>query len=60
MHNAKSLLAIVAILLCAGCDKSTVSAQNLSDHTAEIANGVYSYGPGDEYFSINSSNSPQR
>ncbi|MCH7679429.1 MBL fold metallo-hydrolase, partial [candidate division KSB1 bacterium] len=31
---------------------TTVSAQTLPDHVARIAGDVYSYGPGNEYFSM--------
>lgn len=44
--------AVVAILVYAGFSSTTVSAQALPDHTARIAEGVYSYGPGDGYFSM--------
>ena len=44
--------AVVAILVYAGFSSTIVSAQALPDHTARIAEGVYSYGPGDGYFSM--------
>lgn len=44
--------AVVAVLVYAGWHSTTVSAQALPDHTARIAEGVYSYGPGNGYFSM--------
>ena len=43
---------ILGALAYAAFGNTTVSAQALPDHTAQIAEGVYSYGPGDEYFSM--------
>ncbi len=52
MFIRKQLLALLAILVCAGLYNNTVSAQTLPEHTALIADGVYSYGPGDDYYSM--------
>ena len=52
MSIAKRLLAgMTSMLVGAAFCQTTVSAQALPDHTAKIAEGVYSYGPGD-YFSM--------
>ena len=45
------LVGILSMLVCAGFCNTTVSAQTLPDHTAKIAEGVYSYGP-EHYFSM--------
>ncbi len=45
-------VAILAMLVCAGFCNTTVSAQTLPEHVAKIAADVYSYGPGNEYFSM--------
>ena len=52
MLTAIRLPTVLAILICASIYNTSVTAQTLPDHTAKIANGVYSYGPGDEYFSM--------
>ncbi len=52
MFTGKKLSTLSAMLICAGIYNTTVIAQTLSDHTAEIASGVYSYGPGDGYYSM--------
>ena len=53
MLTVKRLFAtILAMLVCAGFFNTTVSAQTLPDHVAKIAEGVYSYGPGEHYFSM--------
>ena len=44
-------VAILAMLVWADFN-TTVSAQTLPDHVARIAGDVYSYGPGNEYFSM--------
>ena len=52
MRTVKRLLmGAVAILVCAGFCNTTVFAQNPPNHTARIAEGVYSYGP-EHYFSM--------
>ena len=45
-------VAILTILTYACVSNSAASAQALPDHTARIAQGVYSYGPGDGYVSM--------
>ena len=45
-------LIALAVLVSTGLYESPANAQVLPDHTAEIAEGVYSYGPGNEYFSM--------
>ncbi len=45
-------VAIFAVLVFAGICNTAVSAQALPDHVAKITEGVYSYGPGDHYFSM--------
>ena len=52
MFTRKQLSTLLVILVCASLYNNIVSAQTLPEHTAMIANGVYSYGPGDEYFSM--------
>lgn len=52
MLTVKHLSAVLAILVCAGIFNTAVSAQTLPAHTAKIADSVYSYGPGDEYYSM--------
>ena len=52
MLSGKILLARMAMLSFACLHISTVNAQALPDHTVEIADGVYSYGPGDQYYSM--------
>ena len=52
MLTANRWPTILAMLICAGFYNTSVNAQTLPDHTVEIANGVYSYGPGNEYFSM--------
>ena len=42
----------LAVLVHVGFNSTAVSAQALPEHTAKIAEGVYSYGPGNEYFSM--------
>ncbi len=52
MSIAKRVLAgMSSVLVGAAFCQSTASAQTLPDHTAKIAEGVYSYGPG-AYFSM--------
>ena len=53
MSIAKRVLAGMSPVLvgAALCQSTTASAQTLPDHTAKIAEGVYSYGPG-AYFSM--------
>ena len=48
----RSGAAVLAVLVQVGFNSTPVTAQALPDHTVEIAEGVYSYGPGDEYFSM--------
>ena len=43
---------ILAAAVGSGICSPLISAQDLPDHTARIADGVYSYGPGDEYISM--------
>ena len=53
MFTVKSSVAVIlAVLGCAGFYNSMVSAQTLPDHVAKIAEDVYSYGPGDHYYSM--------
>ena len=52
MLSGKQLSAHLAVLVVACLYNTTVNAQTLPDHTVEIANGVYSYGPGDQYYSM--------
>jgi glyoxylase-like metal-dependent hydrolase (beta-lactamase superfamily II) len=47
----RALVGMSSLLVGAGFCKTTASAQALPDHTAKIAEGVYSYGPG-AYFSM--------
>ncbi len=47
LFSGKQLSARLAMLSVACLHISTINAQALPDHTVEIANGVYSYGPGD-------------
>jgi len=51
MFTRKLLSTLLAILVCASLYNNIVNAQTLSEHTAKVANGVYSYGP-DGYFSM--------
>ena len=52
MFFAKQLSTLLAILVCAGFYTNAVVAQSLPEHTAMIADGVYSYGPGNGYISM--------
>ncbi len=52
MFFAKQLSTLLAILVCAGFYNNAVVAQSLPEHTAMIADGVYSYGPGNGYISM--------
>ena len=53
MFTVKRLfIAFLATLVFAGFSNTIVSAQSLPDHTAMVAEGVYSYGPGDGYISM--------
>ena len=52
MLFAKQLSTLLAILVCAGFYNNAVVAQSLPEHTAKIADGVYSYGPGNGYISM--------
>ena len=53
MLTARRLfVANLATLVFAGLCDTTASAQTLADHTAKIAEGVYSYSPDQSYFSM--------
>ncbi len=52
MLTGEKLSTLLAMLICAAFYNTFANAQSLPDHTAEIAAGVYSYGPGDGYFSM--------
>ena len=52
MLTGKQLSAHLAVFVFACLYNTTVIAQALPDHTVEIADGVYSYGPGDQYYSM--------
>ena len=47
-----SLVVMFAILVWGGVSSTPAAAQALPDHTAKIAEGVYSYSPGDHYYSM--------
>lgn len=46
------VITTLSILVSTGLFTSTVSAKTLPDNTEKIAEGVYSYGPGNGYFSM--------
>ena len=48
----KQLSAHLAVLVVACLCNTIVIAQTLPDHTVKIADGIYSYGPGDQYYSM--------
>jgi glyoxylase-like metal-dependent hydrolase (beta-lactamase superfamily II) len=45
-------VAILAMLVCTGFFQTTVNAESPPDHTTKIAEGIYSYHPGDHYYSM--------
>ena len=52
LSRNRRLAAIPLTMIVVGCFSSISVAKSLPEHTAKIAEGVYSYGPGNHYYSM--------